>query len=534
MINVYYLSLKPETPCNSYWDYGLINEIFSDNKFKEQEVRKLPVADFGIVVLPARHHSELVFQVNDELNKLKSVVLFLMGDEEADFPIEEISHDKNFIYVQNPKPNLKNKYRKLGCGYPQSIKNVDKFVEKDLDWFFSGQVTHDRREKCVEKLEGLKNGKLLKTEGFTQGYEPEIYYKHMSRACVCPCPAGPITVDTFRLFEALELGCVPIADNETTNKDWSKFWEWLFEEPVPFPTINDYDDLPGYIQDCVKKYPVINNRVQAWWIRAKMKLKKKISADIQSLTDTFTKEKTTIIIPVSPIKSHPDIYILEETIKSIRYHFPSSEIILTFDGVRKEQEDMKEAYEKHIRKVLWESRKWGNITPIIFEEHKHQSGMMRSILDKVDTPLILYVEQDTPLVTDEKIDWQLLETAIIGGKSNVIRLHHEGVIPKEHKQLMIGKVENKLLKTYQWSSRPHLASVAFYRRMIGENFSSNSKCFIEDLIHGKLQQAYLLDGRLGWEQWRVHIYIPDDKNIKRSYTTDGRDGGKKYDDSQIW
>ena len=41
----------------------------------------------------------------------------------------------------------------------------------------------------------------------------------------------------------------------------------------------------------------------------------------------------TIIVPVSPIASHPDTAILAETIESIRYHHPTAEIFLTFDGV---------------------------------------------------------------------------------------------------------------------------------------------------------------------------------------------------------
>ena len=64
-------------------------------------------------------------------------------------------------------------------------------------------------------------------------------------------------------------------------------------------------------------------------------------------------DNLTAIIPTSPIKSHPDTSIIEETIKSIRHHLPDSEIIVTFDGVREEQEDLLEEYTEFKKQMLW-------------------------------------------------------------------------------------------------------------------------------------------------------------------------------------
>ena len=118
----------------------------------------------------------------------------------------------------------------------------------------------------------------------------------------------------------------------------------------------------------------------------------------------------TVVTPVSPIKSHPDTTILEETITSVRTLLPSAEIFLTFDGVRDEQKSRQADYDEFIHRTLWLSdHVWGNVVPFLFEEHQHQSGMMRHIIDKIDTSLLLYVEQDTPIVTDEPIDMPAIE-----------------------------------------------------------------------------------------------------------------------------
>ena len=101
---------------------------------------------------------------------------------------------------------------------------------------------------------------------------------------------------------------------------------------------------------------------------------------------------------------------------------------------------------------------------------------------------------------------------------------------------MLGFIEHggSFLRTVQWSQRPHVASKAFYRRILSENFSQDANCFIEDLLHGKVMNSFNQDGVLGWDQWKLGIYHPMTGNMKRSYHTDGREGGKKYDNTQKW
>lgn len=247
----------------------------------------------------------------------------------------------------------------------------------------------------------------------------------------------------------------------------------------------------------------------------------------------------TAVVPVSPIKSHPDTAILEQTVASIRHHLPTAEIVLTFDGVRPQQEDRRADYEEHIRRTLWLAKSWGPVYPFVFDEHLHQTGMLRRVLDDIRTPLMLYVEQDCPLVTDEHIEWCDVTGPIERGQSNLVRFHHEAVIPKPHMHLMHDHESGfpgsyALVRTSQWSQRPHVASVAYYRRIMDCYFTPEAKSFVEDKMHSVVQEAFKLDGIAGWQQHRLHIYDPGSGNMKRSYTTDGRAGEPKWDDTQVF
>lgn len=242
----------------------------------------------------------------------------------------------------------------------------------------------------------------------------------------------------------------------------------------------------------------------------------------------------TVVVPISPIPAHPDTTMLQTTLDSVRHHLPDAEIILTFDGVRREQTSRTADYQEHIRRVLeLADHHYGNTLPLLFGRHLHQTGMMRAALHRIDTPLVLYVEHDTPLVTDEPINWAKVRDHIETGQSNLVRFHHEGVIPAEHQHMMHGR-DDEFIRTSQWSQRPHLASTAFYRRIMDNCFTTDANSFIEDKMHGVCDEAFRIDGIDGWYQYRLHIYSPFGDNIKRSYHLDGRAGDTKYDGSQIF
>jgi hypothetical protein len=243
----------------------------------------------------------------------------------------------------------------------------------------------------------------------------------------------------------------------------------------------------------------------------------------------------TIVMPVSVIPSHPEINILTETVESVRHHLPDAEIILTFDGIRDAQADRKPDYEEAIRRILWKADHcWGNVAPFIYDVHAHQVGMMRGVIDEIRTPLLMYVEQDTPLCIDREIDFDRIIKFLCDGRSDLVRLHHEASVLDAHSHMVHGmEPDGPFLRTSQWSQRPHVAAVEFYRRILTDHFSEHAKCFIEDKMHGVASEAYICEGMNGWRGCRLHIYAPDG-DIKRSWHSDGRAGGSKYEADQVF
>lgn len=237
-------------------------------------------------------------------------------------------------------------------------------------------------------------------------------------------------------------------------------------------------------------------------------------------------DNITILIPTSPIKSHPDTSILSFVLDSCRFHFPTARILVMADGLRREQESYRERYDQYKDRLRTASTTvWRNVQILEFPEHAHQVGMTREALKSITTPMMLFVEHDTPIVTDEPIEWTGIAMAIMDGTSNMVRLLHEAHILEAHKHLTLETITHngvRFTKTLQWSQRPHLAKTDFYRDILKVHFSENADSMIEDRMHGACQDQ-------PWEYSKMLIYNPNDRNIKRSYHTDGRDGDEKYD-----
>jgi len=247
------------------------------------------------------------------------------------------------------------------------------------------------------------------------------------------------------------------------------------------------------------------------------------------------KRDVTIILATSVLPSHPDTRIIDQTIKDIRVHFPNNEIIMQIDGLRSEQINREKDYNEYKNRILWKClHEYENVLPIIFNAHSHQSTMMRKTIGIVQTSLLLYIEGDAPLTPEKNIEWDKCLDMIEYGKANTIRFHFESSIPEPHKHLMFG-LENGFMKTAQWSQRPHISTVKYYKDFILDY--CGEKTFIEDVIHGKIQDDMMPHNQFnndGWEKHKLWIYHPDG-NIKRSYHLDGREGTRKFtSDDDIW
>lgn len=249
--------------------------------------------DGAVVVLNAASNAGYVARLQEDLIKLRWVVLMLVGDEDSLFPSSQIygKHSNMRVWLQMPRPYANDSAdRYLICGYPPQAKILQSLLQENksriINWFFSGQVQNIRRSDCVHKLRSigcLTPGVLNTTTGFWKGMPHDDYYRTMAQSKIIPCPAGTCTPDTLRMGEALEAGCLPLVDGRGPKGEFSRYWSLVFREQPPFPIVDSWYDICVAAQ--LRDWESSAKKVAIWWENYKNKLSDNLIDDIKTLIE---------------------------------------------------------------------------------------------------------------------------------------------------------------------------------------------------------------------------------------------------------
>ncbi len=245
----------------------------------------------------------------------------------------------------------------------------------------------------------------------------------------------------------------------------------------------------------------------------------------------------TVLIPTSPIPSHPSTAILDETISNIR-KYTDARIIIMFDGIHQSMEHRRHDYDQYYQQVQAKKESYGHCDIIPFTTHCHQSMMTKYVISNmVKTPLVLFCEHDTSPIGD--IPLRLIcDFVQQSGTINCVRFNIFHEIPMEHKYLMLDREPQMyyqavhdgiasqpvmLTRTIQWSQRPHIAKTLWYHKILHTHFQATPKGMIEDVMHSVVQTAFHASGQ---DYFGLAIYTPEGNQL-RSYHSDGRGSDEK-------
>ena len=127
---------------------------------------------------------------------------------------------------------------------------------------------------------------VMPSSGFAGGYNVGLYSAIMEDSIFAPCPSGN-NPETIRLYDALELGCIPISLSH----------EFLLSQdalgmigPIPFPILGSWAELPQFLET-MKANAIsspaeilhLQQRCINWWSDFKGAIQKKIADHIDAL-----------------------------------------------------------------------------------------------------------------------------------------------------------------------------------------------------------------------------------------------------------
>ncbi len=263
------------------WDSDWIKEILSevpivhvyDGEYKE-------VIDRAIVVAYGNQEYEGYFQKFIEKG-YKFGVIHLSDEnythstahyEKASFVLRNLWHEKF--------QDQKNVYV-YPLGYAGGFwkngnqKKVKKISDRSYVWSFAGQVSKSTRKEMIAHMKTIKKHYFHKIKSFDDPKSlPHWKYREvMQNTMFIPCPRGFVNVDSFRVWEALECGCIPIVEKDPTDYFTQGFG------PNPFLSVTNWSEAPELIQhllDHPKQLKALQDNCYRWWMDYKKQMKQDI------------------------------------------------------------------------------------------------------------------------------------------------------------------------------------------------------------------------------------------------------------------
>jgi hypothetical protein len=121
-----------------------------------------------------------------------------------------------------------------------------KASERELAWGFAGSLKTDRK-KALETLEKLQpyETHIFKEFNDPQYLTPKRYAELLNNCVFAPAPCGGASNDSFRIYEALEAGVIPVVlKNDTSLQIEPSYWHAVFrgETTLPFVVADTWDE----------------------------------------------------------------------------------------------------------------------------------------------------------------------------------------------------------------------------------------------------------------------------------------------------
>lgn len=148
-----------------------------------------------------------------------------------------------FVFRNYVHPKLLNhpKVRILGLGCKTGFLGelaARDYWDRTHAWNFVGTLHHEDRQEAVRCFESMAPGFTHRTSHFNASdyLGIEDYSRVLGNSIFTLCPYGHVNMDTFRLYEALEAGSIPVTlRHAPALKAEPHYWHYVFRgDEVPF------------------------------------------------------------------------------------------------------------------------------------------------------------------------------------------------------------------------------------------------------------------------------------------------------------
>ena len=256
------------------WIYTILKKINFLLIRNEQELEK----DDVLIIVDSSPENKEELYVKLKLICSK-VFLIHLGDESGLYDLTKIYSYFDFVwrcFCLNKFFN-NSKVRCIPIGYKSGVCFKQQKVDQKYKWAFIGTPHRSSRHDILFQFSNINPSFCYKTKAFNEKIlDVDEMSMILSSTHFAPCPNGFFHPETYRLYEALECGCIPIVENAF------KYYDRLFPNN-PFIKVDKWIEAKSIIKEWNENQ--INKKkkeCQFWWNQYQNKLQEDMLCSIKS------------------------------------------------------------------------------------------------------------------------------------------------------------------------------------------------------------------------------------------------------------
>ncbi len=176
----------------------------------------------------------------------------------------------------------------IPLGYPNATTPGEVAVAADrtLVWSFLGEMKASRLEmaRSLSTLQPHRAFGIAPVAGQSRPqFSKSEFDAVLGDSIFAPCPMGNVVLETWRLYESLERGCIPIIEKRPALDYFSS----LFGEDHPIPAFSSWTSARRFIEAACRDRAWINQKqsdIHLWWSRSKVDVWRRISDALRGPT----------------------------------------------------------------------------------------------------------------------------------------------------------------------------------------------------------------------------------------------------------
>jgi len=192
--------------------------------------------------------------------------LIHLTDESCADDISSYKYCK-FVLRNYYRPNVEDHVLHFPLGWNDGFRQItdnNPYEQRSNTWAFVGERWDQNRNSMVKSMSSVSGGKIY----VAKQHGPRLSVSEMSKiyrdSIFIPCPKGALSIDSFRVTEAFEAGCIPIVEK-------SDYWAKLHGNDFPALQIDNWLDAPNVIKSIItnNEHIKLGNICKTWWEKSK-------------------------------------------------------------------------------------------------------------------------------------------------------------------------------------------------------------------------------------------------------------------------